>query len=238
MGSRLGRFWVLGLIVGVALVFAGWTLATLPAFHLHELTVTGAQRVSRAQIVARAAIDPERNVWLLDRSAAERRVESIPYVLAARVHRRLPADVWIEVTERRPYACVHDADGHEFIVDAELRVLEELCTPDAAVTFDVRSTLDAGPGAFLRDRELRALEADALALASHGDRYRAFSHDAYGELEATMYGGIVVRFGDDDDLDRKQRLIQPILAELGPRLGNVRTVDLRAPATPVVEYRK
>jgi hypothetical protein len=52
-----------------------------------------------------------------------------------------------------------------------------------------------------------------------------------------MPGGIQIRFGDDDDLDRKRRLIAPILAQLGPRLADVRAVDLRAPGTPVVDFR-
>jgi hypothetical protein len=46
-----------------------------------------------------------------------------------------------------------------------------------------------------------------------------------------------VKFGDAADLVEKGRLIEPILAELGPRANDVRAVDLRAEATPVVEYR-
>jgi len=220
-------------LVGAAL----WSLAMLPAFRLHALTVTGTAHVERDEVVGRAAIDPRANIWLLDTTAAERRIEGIPYVLAAHVHRRPPGDVWIDITERTPQACVRDGAGHELLVDAALRVLEEICTPGFGLTFDVRARLDAGAGAFLNDPEVRALQADAGSLATDGDRYRAFSHDAFGELEATMQNGIEVRFGDDDDLARKQRLIGPILAELGPRALDVRALDVRAPATPVVEYR-
>ena len=236
--TRLRTFWVLGLALAIVLGAGIWVLATLPAFRLHELAVTGTKHVARADVVARAAIDPHANIWLLDRAAIESRIDAIPYVFAAHVHERPPGKVWIDVAERSPIGCVRDAGGHEMLVDGQLRVLDEFCTVDAGVTFDVRARLDAGPGAFLHDPELRSLQADATALAAGGDRYRAFSHDAYGELEAVMPSGIHVRFGDDDDLDRKQRLIGPILAELGPRIGNVRTLDVRAPATPVVEYRR
>jgi len=228
---------VLGTGVAVIAGFALWALASLPAFRLHALTVTGTSHVGRDEVVDRAALDPHANIWLLDTSAAERRIEGIPYVLSAHVHRRPPGDMWIDVTEREPAACVRDADGHELLVDDALRVLEEICTPGYGVTLDVRARLNAGAGAFLDDPEVRALQADAAALATDGNRYRAFSHDAFGQLEATMESGIEVRFGDDDDLERKQRLIGPILAELGPRALDVRTLDVRAPSTPVVEYR-
>jgi cell division septal protein FtsQ len=231
------RFWVLGTLLGCALAAGGYILATLPVFRLHELVVTGNTRVSRDEIVARAAVDPDRNVWLMEPREIERRIEAIPYVRTARVHRRPPGRIWIDVVERRPEACVRDAAGHEFQVDDDLRVLEEVCTPEVGLTYDLRGSLEgAGPGTFVRDPELVTLAADARSL-SPGDRYRDFSHDGYGQLQATMQDGIQIRFGDDDDLDRKQRLIAPILAELGPRTAAVRAVDLRAPSTPVVQFR-
>jgi len=237
-GARLRRFWIVGVVVLGAAGWGGATLAALPAFHLHELAVTGNVRVARADVVARAAIDRHANIWLLDPRAIERRIAAIPYVLNARVHRRPPGNIWIEIAERQPEACVHDTAGHEFLVDAQLRVLSELCTPEFSLSFDVRSSLEgAGPGTFLRDPELLALQADAQALLPGAEAYREFSHDEFGELQATMHDGIEVRFGDDDDLDRKRRLIAPILAQLGPRVADVRAVDLRAPSTPVVDFR-
>jgi hypothetical protein len=238
LGARLRRFWILGFLVAIALTWGGWRLATLPAFRLHDLAVTGTVHVTRTEIVARAAIDPHENVWLLDRSAIERRIAAIPYVLSARVHRQFVGNLWIDVAERRPEACVRDGAGHAFLVDSALRVLETVCTPIVTRAYDVRAHLGGGAGTFLRDPEIVALQSDANALDVGDERYRAFDHDAYGELEATMQSGIRVRFGGDDDLPRKQRLIEPILAELGPRLGDVRSLDVRAPSTPVVEYRK
>ncbi len=238
LGARLRTYWLLGLVLAGVAAWATVTVVRLPVFHVKSLTVTGLARVTREQVIARAAIDPEVDVWLLDRTAIERRVEAIPYVESARVGVRPPADVWIEVTERIADACVRDGSGRSLTLDPALRVLETGCA-DVLPVFAVRGPLDATPGAFLHDAELAALEADARALAGRGQSYREFDHDAFGQLEATLAGGIRVRFGDDDDdLAGKQRLIDPILAQLGPRAGDVRAVDLRAPSTPVVEYRR
>ncbi len=237
---RLRRYWVVAGVLAIVLVGALWALARLPAFRLHELAIMGERHVGRAAIENRAAIDPHANIWLIDTVAVERRIEGIPYVRDAHVRRRPPGTVWIDVTERTPAGCVRDPAGHEWLVDADLRVLEEFCTPAASVTYDVRVPLSAGPGTFLNAPELRLLVADAAALGAQGaaDRYRAFSHDAFGELEAVMRDGIAVRFGDDADLDRKERLIGPILAQLGPRVDDVRALDVRAPTTPVVEFTR
>ncbi len=236
--ARLRTYWLLAVVVAGVTAGALVAIARLPVFDLKWLAVTGLAHVSRSEVVARAAIDPDANVWLLNRTAIRRRVEAIPYVDTARVHVRPPADVWIDVSERVAEACVRDRPGRTVTIDAAGRVLETGCAGDLAV-YAVRDRIDARPGDFLHDDELAALQTDARALAGRGDRYLEFDHDAFGQFEATLAGGIRVRFGDDDDdLAGKQRLIGPILAQLGPRAGNVRAVDLRAPGTPVVEYRK
>ena len=235
--ARIRTYWLLGLVLAGATAWGVVTLVRLPVFHLKSLAVTGLAHVSRDEVVARAAIDPSADVWLLNRTAIRQRLEAIPYVDTARVHVRPLAAVWIEVAERVPEACVRDGGGGLATVDAALRVLERGC-PDGLPVYSVGTRLDEEPGTFLHDPELAALQTDARALAGRAGRYREFDHDAFGQLEATMASGIRVRFGDDDDLPRKERLIGPILAQLGPRAGNVRAVDLRAPDTPVVEYRK
>lgn len=235
---RLRAFWLLGAVLAIALGYGGWALATWPGFHLKTLSVTGLTRVSDRAVIARAALDPNVNVWLLDRAAIERRVAAIPYVATVRVHRRPLANVWIEVTERTPEACVRDRAKRAITVDGDLRVLESGCAPGTALVYEVRGEIAAAPGAFLHDAELARLQRDARALAATGDRFRSLRHDGVGTLEATLHDGIEVRFGDDVDLGVKQRLIGPILAQLGRRAEDVRAVDLRAPATPVVEYRR
>jgi hypothetical protein len=100
-----------------------------------------------------------------------------------------------------------------------------------------RDDLPAAPtGAFLHDEALARLRADARTLGT-AVRYRSFGFGRFGDLEATMPDGIVVRFGDDRDLTAKAALVDPILAQIQARLGRVVAIDLRAPAAPVVQYR-
>lgn len=236
LAQRLRVYWIVGVVAAGALVWGGWTLATLPVFHLRSLSVSGLDRVSAADVRARAAIDAHTNVWLQDRGAMARRIEAIPYVETARISIRPPADVEIAVTERVAEGCVHDPSG-QFTIDAERRVLALGCADAPPLVYVMRAPIDARPGAFVADPELEALQADARALAAGTNRYRAFGYDEFGELDATLVDGIHVRFGDDADLARKESLVGPILAQLGPRAGTVVALDLRAPAAPVVQFR-
>ncbi len=235
-GERLRTFWFLGLLLVFAGAYGLWVLVHSSLFDLKRLEVTGVGRVARSEVAARAAIGAHANVWLLDTRAIGRRVEAIPYVLSAGVHRALPASVRIDVTERKPDGCVRGANDLALTVDSAGRVLERGCAP-GSVVYLPQSVRDMAPGSFLNDPELARLQHDAHALANSGDRLRDFRHDTYGQLEASLASGIRVRFGDEEDLDRKRRLIAPILASLGARVAGVIAIDLRAPATPVVERK-
>ncbi len=237
LAARLRRFWILGLALFALVLCGGFAFARAPAFHLHDLRVTGIHHVLRSDVLARAAIDPHTNIWLLDRSAISRRIEEIPFVATARVHRRPLGNVWIEVAERPADGCVRLHGGTAFTVDRDARVLARACAATLAPTYHLRAQSDVPAGAYVRDRELAALQRDAASLTRMGDRVRALQHDAYGGLDADLQAGIRVRFGDDRDLDRKERLIGPILAQIGTHAGAIRALDLRAPASPVVEFR-
>jgi cell division septal protein FtsQ len=235
--GRLRPFWIVGVVIAGLAAWSGAYVVSLPAFHLQSLAITGLSRVARSDVVAKAAIDPRANVWLLDPHAIATRIEAIPYVATAHVYRRPLANVWIDVTERAPDACVRDSRGHESTIDRTLRVLETGCSRQDLVLFALQAPLAAGPGSFVRDPELAELEGDARLLGPQAGSFEGFAHDRFGELDATLRDGIEVKFGDDADLDRKQRLVGPILAELGQRANQVEAVDVRAPATPVVEFR-
>jgi len=234
---RLRPFWIVGIFVAGLSVWAGISFANAPAFRLRTLDVVGVSRVNPNDVVRRAAIDGQENVWLLDTSAIVARVEAIPFVRKAFVTRRLPATIVLEVVEREPDACVRDAAGRMQTIDRDLRVLETGCDSAHVLTYRLRSTLGRQPGAYLDDSELVKLERDARSLDAGPDRFLAFADDRYGQLVATRRDGVEIEFGDDADLGRKESLVGPIITALGPRASSIRAVDVRAPATPVVEFR-
>ena len=92
-----------------------------PLLRVQDVQVVGATAVSTDEILSLAGIDDE-SMLRLDLAAAERRVESIPIVQAARLERRWPQTIRIEITERAPWALWQIGDAH-YIIDTEGVVL-------------------------------------------------------------------------------------------------------------------
>jgi cell division protein FtsQ len=234
--KRLRMFWVFIAAGAIAAIAAGYTLATRPEFRVRSITVSGNHAVSQQQIVAAAAISLDANVWLLNTGAIAGRIEAIPFIATANVHRSLPADVELAVTERTPAACVV-AKGVALTIDAGRRVLASRCLSRALPRYELTPASDPKPGGFLADAQIARLQRDLGVVASGGYAARSARFDEYGSLNVTTTTGLLLRLGSDDDLQSKVRLIGPILEATKKRLRAVEAIDLRAPTTPIVTYR-
>jgi cell division protein FtsQ len=232
---RLRPFWIVIITgFGVSAVLIGFAVSW-PGFDPRTISVNGNRRVTQAQIVERAGIAPKINMWLQDPRAIARRIETIPDVLSVRVRRIPPATIELSVSERQPFAVVRWGPS-EVLVDRELRILSEP-PPDGGLPVMV-FPLRAGdsPGAFLEEPGLVALRsADDALTAAHVVPVE-LRFDRFGGLVAVVRG-VTVLFGDQADLDKKIPLVNPILAQVDRGERRVSSLDLRAPATPVVRYR-
>jgi cell division septal protein FtsQ len=169
--------------------------------------------------------------------AAQERIESIPYIDLARVHRYLPAHVVIEVNERVPVAILQASNG-QFLIDQRLRVLEN--APDGAkLPRFIFPKISVGKiGDVLDDDGLIALRNDADRVSDDNLDATAFSYDRYGDLVVDLRGGVRVLLGDQADLEKKIALVDPILLQVGKQKRPIATIDLRALTAPIVIYKK
>ncbi|HEY6237198.1 MAG TPA: hypothetical protein VIW69_18995, partial [Candidatus Elarobacter sp.] len=85
------------------------------------------------------------------------------------------------------------------------------------------------------DPEVGRLLADAKTLADANLAVRRLARDRWGGLTAVDVTGVLIQFGTDDDLAKKAVLVEPVRKGVANR--SVRTIDLRAPGTPIVVFR-
>lgn len=239
LAARLRPFWILGLLVAALAAWGGYALATAPWFRVARIGVDVPVRgpVRAADVRAAAAIPAGANVWLLRPSAIAHRIEAIPYVDRASVHRGQFPHPFVElgVTVRRPNACVR-AGGGEVTIDATSRVLQKGCALHGVARIDAGGATLAAPGGTLADPDVARLVGDAKQLAEANVAVRSLGRDRWGGLEAVDAAGVILRFGDDADLAKKAGLVAPVRSGIG-RKRPIRAIDLRAPATPIVEFR-
>lgn len=215
-----------------ALAFA----ATYPGFDPKRVSVSGNDRVSRQEILARAEVAPHTTIWLQNTAAIARRISAIPYVDRARVSRIPPATIRIAVTERTPFA-VLESGYDAAVIDRSLRVLEPATATTVLPVFDIEPGIALTPGIFVRSSQAAALRTAYETMASRQMAPARVALDRYGGLVVTMRGGLRLMLGDQNDLPRKLTLADAILAQIVTQRRHVAAIDLRAPSAPVLVYR-
>ncbi len=234
--ARIRPFWM-PIAFCVALALAGLAFAaTWTGFDPKRIVVQGNRRVAGSEILTRAAIAPRESIWLQNTGAMVRRIQAIPYVDTAAVHRRPPASVTIVVSERTPFAILRSGDNIA-LVDRALRVLTLEVPDDPLPIFVMRSVLELSPGEFVKTHDAIELRETYEAMAARQIVPAQLGFDRFGGVVATLHGGLRLLFGPENDLGRKLMLADAILSQVVGRERRVAAIDLRAPGTPVLVYR-
>ena len=237
--GRIKPFWIFAVILAGLLAWGGAWLAQSSWFRVTRVAIDVplASPVSRDAVRAAAGISRNTNVWFIDTRGAARRIEAIPYVDAASIHRGQFPKPFVElaITVRRPSACVRGG-GVDVTIDATARVLQAECATALLPRIDAGQAALPAPGATLADPEVGRLLADAKTLSDANLAVRRLGRDRWGGLQAVDVTGIVIQFGADGDLEKKAALVEPVRKGVGPK-RRIRAIDLRAPGTPIVEFR-
>jgi cell division protein FtsQ len=223
-------------LAGMIAVAAGAFASTWPGFDPQNVEVVGNRRTSSAQILNAAGVAPHVSIWLQNTGAIARRIQAIPYIGAASVHRVPPASLRIAVTEREPFA-VLKSGPESAIVDRDLRVLEPAAGDEPLPVLVLPPGLWLQPGTFAATRDAEELRDAYEEMSARQIAPRALAFDRYGGLVVTLHDGLRVLFGQEDDLGQKLTLVDAILAQVVRGQRRVAAIDVRAPAAPVIVYR-
>lgn len=237
LAGRLRALWAVAALAVATLFLAGVAIANAPQLRVRSVTaaVPPGGPVSRDAVIAAAHIDPGANLWLLDTNAIRSRLEAIPYVATASVHRaQFPQPVVaLAISLREPTECV-SIGGETATIDATSRVLQTGCAVPTLPLVQIGGVPATAPGATVSGPGVDQLLADTRQIDAHIP-LRLVRRDRFGGLEAVDAQGVLLRFGADADLAAKIALVEPIRRAAG-KGRPLRAIDLRAPTTPVVEF--
>ncbi len=236
-----------------------WRWATgSPLFAVREIRFEGLVHATEGDLLRRSGLAPGQNLFRTDLPRAARAIESQAWVAAARIERRLPGTLVVEVREHRPAALVQL--GSLYVLDDEGRLFKR-AAPDDGLDLPIVTGLPRE--AWLEKRpelQLRLLAALHLldtwrsagmavsALSEvrldEGGAFTLFAHDDGGggsaadgrrpPAGASIGGGGSVqeiRLGADA-LSLKLRRLAEVRAALSRRGERATRIDLDNPARP------
>ncbi len=218
-------------IAGAALVLAVATFMLTRSgwFDVRQVQVSGADHLSRAEVVQLSGITKRDNAIWLDESAVEARLTVSAWVAGVDVRVDLPWTVTVTVTERSPIAVLERGSTRVLVAadgtllgpgrDAGLPVIE---APPTWIGV-VEPTPIQGIA-----RALASLTSDVRATVSRVDV------SSPRGLQLFLSDGVRIAYGSPRAFGQKGRTITDVLAWAAAAGQPIRSLDVSAPSSPAV----
>jgi cell division protein FtsQ len=228
---RLRRLLIgLGAVAAAALV---WALTYSSVLDIDHLEVPGLDASKADAVRQAAAVDIGAPILYLDSEGASTRVEALPWVESAGVHRSLRGTVTIDVVERRAVVAAPTPEGAWRLLDVEGHAIADVPAPPLGVLALLGPVPPPDIGAAAGEPERAAITASTMLPAQLRERVGAVAWAEDGTVELRLAPAGVVRLGLPIDLPAKYLSALAVLDDLGPA-ATIGVLDVRAPRAPVL----
>lgn len=233
---RLGV--VLALLVVTATGTGGWFLLHGSLFSARVLRVIGSAHTPSATVLATAGLAAHPPLIDVDPGAAAARIEQLPWVATASVHREWPDGVVVTVHERTPVAVVELGRGGQSgpwaEVDRSGRVLADVPAPPHLARLASTGPPPAvpAPGGELGPAYDGALAVAASLPPAFAAQVAAVVVEPGGTVGLRLTTPVSVELGSTSQLSAKYEDVAAVLAGAPLAAGDV--IDVSVPESPVI----
>ena len=211
-------------------------------FNLQKIEVKGCATIEEETVKDLSGLTLGTNLFKIDRQEAITKLELHPVIKTARVSRKIPHTLLLEVEERIPIALIV-GNGEYLVIDAEgiyLKQVDDLIDFNLPVISGISLSEQVSLGENLTTLELdSALQLLRLMDESFLENVAEIKATTSYNLTLKMLQGVKIHFGSAEEIERKLQIIQELLVE-NEELINKQTVeyiDLRYKSLPVIKRK-
>ncbi|HET9849031.1 MAG TPA: FtsQ-type POTRA domain-containing protein [Candidatus Dormibacteraeota bacterium] len=243
-GTR-GWIWaVVQLAVLGAEVFGTLFLLAQPAFRPQHVQVIGIHHVTAPQVTAALDLQQDRNIFFLNHTGLQRRVETLPWVKTASVTLALPDRVSVQVVEWTPSAVLQIGESSYYLND--LGAVLDPATEAGGLPVINRPSfgeVKSGQRAVASELLPMLLQLRAGFRPAFRVSLMSFELDGHDVLSARTDRGWTVVFGqmvtrdDRASLEPKLAALRALSSRIDLTSTQIVYINLENPGAPAVQMR-
>ena len=197
-----------------------------PVLDIDRVSITGAQHMTVAEVKQASGIHMHGHLLFVDTAAIARRIETLPWVQSATVHRDLPGTVSITIHEYVPSAYLR-VPGGVMLVASNGHVIDQAAVPPAGTVQVIGIRMAPSAGELLAPPDAAGIVGRLPAALAQ----RVAAVDVSGTgVALDVTGNGQIRLGDTSDLDAKAASALAVMAHLGG--AHFSYIDVSSPAHP------
>ncbi len=218
-----------GLALLVALTVA---LATSTDYQVQSVSVVNSTALTATQAAQLTGV-VGMNIFLVDPAQVAARLRRAPFIKDAQVETRLPGQVLIHVSERRPNVVWVLIDNTPYLISDDGVVISQATTLEGyVVVYDkdtVPGTLHLGDHLERQDVITVAQQLYMKLPGPSGLHISQMEYQVAGGVTVVTDTGRRVRFGDGTALDTKIRVVTALVQDMAAQHRDWHLIDVRAP---------
>jgi len=211
-----------------------YVLFNSPVFAMRTIRVEGNHSLRREDLVRQAGIAPGQNLFRIRTGRVQARLRELSAVAAVAVRRRLPSELVISVTERRPAAVVRAASGPVYLDAGGVAFRNPGLRPQGLPELAGVATSPSKKGG---EQVQCLLKTAALLWKQAGVRAQRLALDESGRLTATLTSGTIVELGETVALEKKIMALAQALRQTAGR-GPAEYIDVSSLRAAVWKPRR
>lgn len=231
--SRRRRMVVTACILA-ALAGAIWVAFWSPLLDVRDVVVVGGKHVSSSQVAEAAGLSSDDNLLLVSTSQVTQAVEELPWVLEAKVDRKLPGTVRVKVVERAARIALAVGEAR-WTLDGRGNVLEAGLADEGMPVLAGATVDEVRPGTRVDEVEVRQALTAWRSLAPKVRReVVAVLAPTPERITFSLTDGTQIRFGAAESLEAKNEVLVALLAQMRAEGRSAVYIDVRVPTSPAL----
>lgn len=208
-------------------------------YSVNKITVLGQTNLTKDKILELAKIDMNKNIYIMNTKNIEKNLTANNYIQSATVRRKFPQEITISIVERIPVASIPVTSGYVIIdenataisiVQDEKSVKKPIISGISISNIKLKDTIP------VKDKDALENILKIIHLISSLDLLDNISYidlKNYDDISMTTNTGILVRFGNTNDMQYKVKVLNKILINLSTKGKTSGTIDMRFDTDPV-----
>jgi cell division septal protein FtsQ len=231
---KIKRLFFLVVFAGLAAT-GGVIFWNSSALKLKRVEVAGNRHIAKEELASATGLSAGAPLLEIKTNQVARRLETLPWVMDAKVERVIPSKLRITVVERTPIASVA-AGGKSYLVDREGVVLKEGGGLELSIGGLPLKALTVGQRVSLRQFKEVLTVLDGLE-KSLRPKVKSVEATSVDRITLKLSDGTSVLFGAAEKIDQKNYALTAIFAESVKEGTRLVSVDVRVPDRPAVRQR-
>lgn len=208
-------------------------------YSVNKITILGQTNLTKDKILELAKIDMNKNIYIMNTKNIEKNLTANNYIQSATVRRKFPQEITISIVERIPVASIPITSGYVIIdenataisiVQDEKSVKKPIISGISISNIKLKDTIP------VKDKDALENILKIIHLISSLDLLDNISYidlKNYDDISMTTNTGILVRFGNTDDMQYKVKVLNKILINLSTKGKTSGTIDMRFDTDPI-----